>query len=341
MHATATWRELLGTIISDPQEMQRLSDKLGVMPETLMDWVRGSTRPDTEQFRDLLNALPQHQQALLPLIAQEIEQTDSIAAPDVTNEAIREGASPLHDNISGEMVDIPSIFYAQILRGHASTPHLLHTWFMTNTVLYQALIQLDPRRLGLALTLVHCMPPMDDGKVRSLRECHGMGTPPWGRNQERKAIMLGAESLAGYAVTSNHPIIFDQLEERSISVPQIEYAISTAAYPIQRAGMVGGCLIISSTQSRYFTPARLALIHRYVDLLAISFATDEFYDPGCVELATMPDEAIQRERLATFRQRVATLMSTSLQEGRRLETDEAELRIWQEFEQEFLDMQEH
>jgi hypothetical protein len=336
MHATATWRELLGAIISDPREKQRLSNELNVLSSTLMDWVQGSTQPDTEQFQDLLNALPQHRQALLPLIAQEIEHT---AFSNETGEAIDEESSPLCDNMPGEIVDIPSIFYAQILRGYASTPHSLHSWFLTNTVLYQALIQLDPRRLGLVLTLIRCMPPMQDGKVRSLRECHSMGTPPWGRNQERDAIMLGAESLAGYAVTSNHPIIFDQLEEeRSVSVPQIEYAISTAAYPIQRAGMIAGCLLISSTQSRYFTPTRLTLVHRYADLLAISFATDEFYDAECFELATMPDPAIQRERLATFRQRVARLMSDSLQEMQDLDTYQVELQIWQEFEQEFLSL---
>src|SRR5689334_22497560 len=114
MHATATWRELLGTIIGDSREKQRLSHELNVLPTTLMGWVQGSIQPDTEQFQDLLNALPQHRQALLPLIAQEIEHT---AHSDEAGEAIHEESSPLCDNMPGEIVDIPSIFYAQILRG--------------------------------------------------------------------------------------------------------------------------------------------------------------------------------------------------------------------------------
>ncbi len=36
-----TWRSLLKSIISDPQERQRLAEELGIKPITLIRWVNG------------------------------------------------------------------------------------------------------------------------------------------------------------------------------------------------------------------------------------------------------------------------------------------------------------
>lgn len=46
------------------------------------------------------------------------------------------------------------------------------------------------------------MPVSSEGKVRSLRESMGVGTPPWPGDLEHQAMFLGAESLAGYVVTN-------------------------------------------------------------------------------------------------------------------------------------------
>ena len=50
--------------------------------------------------------------------------------------------------------------------------------------------QLDPERIGMSISVVRCMPPKN-GKIRSLRESEGLGTPPWGGDLEERALLLG------------------------------------------------------------------------------------------------------------------------------------------------------
>src|SRR5205085_8873280 len=101
--------------------------------------------------------------------------------------------------------DIPSEFYGRVFSARSATNETLHFWSISNLILQQALGQLDPDRLGMAITVVRCMPPSNGNKVRSLRESVGQGTPPWNGDLEQQAMFLGAESLAGYAVTTCRP----------------------------------------------------------------------------------------------------------------------------------------
>src|SRR5258708_19786545 len=73
MQEAQTWRELLGTIIRDPQEKQRLADELQVGPISLMRWVNGQATPRPQKLWELINALPQHRPVLLELIGREVE----------------------------------------------------------------------------------------------------------------------------------------------------------------------------------------------------------------------------------------------------------------------------
>ena len=165
MSTAATWREVLAHIVSDPQEKQRLCSELNIVPTTLTNWVEGEKQPSIEQFQQLLEALPDHRQILLPSIALELEQTKS----DNREGDGRENTDPNNssDGIASGLPDVPAEFYAQILRGHASTPQTMHSWYLGSMILYQALLQLDPERKGLSLTLVRCMSPSTNGKVRS------------------------------------------------------------------------------------------------------------------------------------------------------------------------------
>jgi len=320
MHNTKTWREVLGAIISEPHEKQRIARALNVSPFTLVHWVQGKATPQTQQMYQLLRALPQQQDALLPSIAEEFEEISQ-----------RELAS------EPETDEIPSIFYAHVLKGSTTTPLTIHYWSQANIILQQAIVQLDPYRTGMAIRITRCMPPAYDGKIRSLCESVGVGTPPWSGTLEQSALLLGAESLAGYALTSGHSIVIDSPDDYSLfPIPQREYEASTAAFPIMRANLIAGVLLVASSHSGFFTSASLSLIQSYTNLLALAFETGAFYDPQIFALQTMPPIATQQNYLTTFHQRVADVLARSMQGGQPLNTTQAELQVWQQIEEEFL-----
>ena len=71
MHISESWRGLLKTIISDPQERTRLSEDLGIRTITLSRWANNETDPRPQNLRHLLAALPQHREQMLDLIREE------------------------------------------------------------------------------------------------------------------------------------------------------------------------------------------------------------------------------------------------------------------------------
>ena len=58
MQKPPTWRELLGSIIRDPQERQRIASDLGVRTITLMRWANGESNPRLQTLHQLLGVLP-------------------------------------------------------------------------------------------------------------------------------------------------------------------------------------------------------------------------------------------------------------------------------------------
>jgi hypothetical protein len=234
--------------------------------------------------------------------------------------------------------EIPSSFIMEVLEARASIPDLLRFWSITRLVLQQALRQLDPERIGLAITVVRCMPPRD-GKIRSLRESVGLGTPPWGGDLEEKALLLGAESLAGHVTVSCRLEHIGDLQANKTFLPayQVEREVSAAACPIMLASRVAGCVLLSSTQVDYFAPeARLALIRGYTNLVSLAFTPDEFYNPETIALNIMPPPATQQEYFAGFRQRVLKRMKESVGTEYRLSSTEAEQIEWQQIEESLL-----
>ncbi len=321
MQEPETWRELLRGIISDGHEKQRIADELGISPITLTRWANRESDPRQQNLRLLLKALPQQREMLLELIPKEFDDFTAAAIDDSTKE-------------------IPSAFYARVFIARGSTAEALRFWSICNLILQQALGQLDPDRLGMAVNVVRCMPPKD-GKIRSLRESVGLGTPPWIGDLEQKAMFLGAESLAGYVVTSCRPNTIQNVEEEQSLIPaqRVEYEKSAAAYPILYSGRIAGCFLVSSTQPNYFlSQSRLSLIQSYADLIALAFAPEEFYDPQCIELRVIPLHDVQRKQFANFRQRVAQAMIKAAQKGQPINNIQAEQLIWQQLEEELLEL---
>lgn len=317
------WRELLGNIIAEPAERERIANEIGVHPGTLMRWANGESTPRQQNLRQLLRALPKQQRNQFSRLLPASEE--------------------LEDGEEKIGCEIPYHFIMEVLEIRANTTDQLRSWSIKRQVLQQALKHLDPERVGMAITVVRCMLPRN-GKVRSLREVEGLGTPPWGGDLEEKALLLGAESLAGHVTVSCRMEQVGDLRARRSFLPayQIEHEVSAVACPIMYGSRVAGCLLFSCTQPNYFLPeARLALIRGYTHLLSLSFEANEFYDPQQLELAIMPPLAIQQEHFSGFRQRVLALIHESMSKGVRISGPHAEQLVWQEMEEAMLNTPLH
>ena len=324
MSNSTQWRELLGSIISNPAERDRIANEIGVHFVTLTRWVSGDSSPRPHNLRQLLHALPQHQRTqLLPLI-----------------EDILPNASDFETDTSAQ--EIPYKFIMEVFETRASTPDLLRFWSITRLVLQRALSHLDPERVGMAITVVRCMPPHPlDNRIRSLRESVGLGTPPWGGDLEEKALLLGAESLAGHVTVSCRLGQIGDLRTNKTFLPayQSENEVSAVACPIMYACRVAGCLLLSSTQPNYFqSESRLSLIRGYTHLVSLAFEPQEFYDPSSIDLRIMPPPNVQQNYLVSFRQRVLRLMQDSSSTDHRLASTEAEQQVWSQLEEILLNL---
>jgi hypothetical protein len=197
--------------------------------------------------------------------------------------------------------------------------------------------QLDPQRLGMAISLVRGGPLHQGGMIHSLRELSGRGTLPWEDRQTMLAF-LGAESLAGSAITSNHLQVNQRLGENNTAPGYPDrWEVSAAAAPIMRAGKTAGCLLVSSTQLDYFTAARCMLVEKFAEMLSLAFAPGDYYSFKQIELRIMPPLEEQRPVLSLFRQRTNQAMIQATREGRQLTVIQAEEQAWQQIEEELLD----
>ena len=322
MQAPTTWRELLGKIIQDSQERQRIANELGVNTITLSRWVSGESKPREQNLRQLLNSLPQQRGQMLELIVEEFPGMATFA---------QDGAI---EDLSQE---IPSEFYTRILNTYATSSKEHQFWSISNLILQQALGQLDPNHVGMAINIVLCMPPSPGHKIRSLREYAGRGTPPWPLSLEQRAIFLGAESLAGYAVTSCHPIFIQDSNEGGVFPAHwVEYEKSAAAFPIMRLDTTAGCLLVSSTQPEYFIPARRVLLQNYATLMLLAFSLEQLYSTHDLDLQPMPHYRTQEKHIFDFRKRVSKLMLEATQKKQPISIFEAERLVWQQLEEELL-----
>ncbi|GAC1360221.1 MAG: hypothetical protein PVS3B1_07090 [Ktedonobacteraceae bacterium] len=323
MEEAHNWREILGQVIRDTKEKQRLVEALDITPITLTRWVNGESDPRPQNLRQLINALPQHRELMQRLIREEKGFGDF---PSFTAE---ESAKA-----------IPAEFYARVLIARASISENLRFWSTCHLILQQAIGQLDPDRRGMSIWVVRCMPPSGPySKVRSLRESVGLGTPPWVGNLEQNAMFLGAESLSGHVVTLFRPGIIENLEEEHNLMPatHVEYEKSAAIYPILYAGRIAGVLLVSSAEVNYFlSQARCELVQNYADLIALAFEPADFYAPEQIALCVMPSHEEQKEYFAKFRQLVAETMLYAATRNQPVNTLQADMLVWQKLEEELL-----
>lgn len=312
------WREVLAKKIKDPQQKQQIALALNISQATLMRWVNGDSKPRRQNMRRLSQMMPEYRALFAAMEPEYFEEEGS-------------------GSEEPEAIEIPSIFYARVLNAHCNLPRVIHFSSLCDVILQQALKQLDPQRVGMEITVAQCMYPSKNGMVRSLREQIGQATPPWNRDMEPRVIFLGAESLAGFVVSSGHQLIEDRQRGMSrFSVQWVDWEESAMGYPIMRSDRIAGCLLVSSAQPEYFASYhRQKLVQCYAELLSVIFEPESFYPLACIDLGHMPAYNMQPASIVTFRQRIAKMMV-----AKHVNVAEAERLVWQEIEDEFLQKRE-
>jgi GAF domain len=317
MDETQQWRELLGNILHNQEEKQRVAHELKLTPITLTRWIEGDAAPRPQNLQLLLKVLPRHSAALLEVMPEAWKISLGSVLP--ADESLEE---------------IPPSFFVRVLEAHATLPGNVLVHSLADMVMEQMLKHLDPRRLGMEITLALCSRPSNGGRVRSLRETVGRGTPPWSDSTRQRALLLGSESLAGYVVRSGRVTVIQSREEKQYLFPVhwTPWEESAMACPLLRAGRVAGCLLVSSTQPDYFAPARQTVIEHYALLTGLALESNLFYSFEMIDLLLMPPSDAQKAALLTFRQDVNDLLREAGKSGELLSLEQAEEEVWRQVE---------
>jgi hypothetical protein len=319
----STWQDLLAELIDDTQEKTRLATALSVEPITLTRWAKRTARPRERNMHNLLNALPpSHSQAFLRLAVVEF--------PTLHLTALSE-----HPAFEA----LPSEFYAQILQAYTSLPLLLGQQTIYDLFCQQAIAHLDPERRGMAITLATCVRPLEGQVVRSLREVGGIGTPPWKRDLEQKTILLGAESLAGYALTNFRRVIVpNRADPTRVPVHWTEHEQSAIAIPIARHARLCGCLLASSVVPNYFHEgqASVHLLEHYANLATLLFEAKDFYGLSAIQLNLMPAYETQLPYFQQVNSRIQQQFCLAPVRGEPCSLEQARHQVWREIEEELI-----
>lgn len=323
MDTPRSWSELLSQMVEDPQEKQRIAQEIGVNPLTLSRWIKGESQPRIRSLHRLVQVLPRQRDLLVRLLEKDFPGFSTDISPSVSQEVL---------------TTIPPTFYDTVLRARALTPESLRLTNVGHLVLQQIMQHLDPDRLGLATIVVLCLPPSEGQQVRSLRETLSLGTAPWPRDLGASAILLGSESLAGYAAIQGRIVARQSLENDAERSPGYggPWGKSAAAAPIMLAGRIAGSLLVSSTQPHYFVPPYRTLVQSYADLFGTLLNPEDFYDLSRIELGWLPPYEVQVTYFPWLRQRALQIMARSLGKKPPVTYPRAEQMAWQEFEQRLL-----
>lgn len=207
-------------------------------------------------------------------------------------------------------MEIPPLFYSQILRSAVYVSDVLVSWTTTNTVCHQLFGHLDADASGgVSAMLFLCTPPtmLDTpspmkGVVRSLyAPVRQIGERP-SPFPSSFPIMVGTEAaIADLTPRYNRPLVFSEHEIQAFSTPFPQDVKSLILLPLQRRGRIAGCFLVSSHTPGYFeTRARQQIVHEYGILISFAFLDQDFYDPQQIQLANFPSFAEQREQEARY-----------------------------------------
>ncbi len=312
----STWREQLGIHIRTPEERKRVANQLGVNPLTLTRWVNNESSPHKSSLQKLLSLLPSHQAELVELLRNE-----------VTTEVIMEN----HSSVSLSL-------YTSVLNAYTTAHPTLLFWSISQRILQHMLTHVATGEGTIEIMVAQCMPPARTGKIHSLHEVIRESSRTPDSYTQHQSVFLGAESLAGAALTSLHTkVVYNFSEERSIYPRMLEIGeeCSAIACPILYTNRVAGCLLVSSSLPNYFSLQQQQLIERCAELFALAFSHKHFYPFETLDLRPMPAEQKQQDYIASFRKSVSQVMRDAGVE-KPYTLLQAEQYVWQQIEEKLL-----
>lgn len=303
------------TLRLDHAEIARIANELDVAENTIYRWLNGSTDPRPIHLKKLLEVLPQHRNNLIYAI--------NVTFPGVL------------DSLSTGVREVQKDIYQRVLELVTTIANDDdRRWQVTQTIFEHALLHLDAERQGLAITYAQLIHRHEDG-FHSLYEVDMRGTYPWPFTLECKAY-LGSTTLAGRAAMTQRMQTWDDVDDEGrLPVVVDEFEQSACAYPLMHAGRIAGVLIVSSTQTGFFTAAvACQTVVEYARLLALGLKENEFYPPTDIHLKPMPDLQYQREEISnSYMNRVVVCARK-----RKLTLPEAEECVRRDMEEEFAEI---
>ncbi len=321
------WQKLLGKLIEKPSVCGRLAVSAHVRPVTLQRWARNISQPRKANLQTLLNALAEFPQEEALAFMQALQHAFPALRPQQNLASLR------------IQHDLPPDFYGRLFAALTLTPQPMCRQKIQELVLYQALHDLDSEHTGITMNLVCCMPPRltHSNKVRSLREISGLGTFPWQIDPAQSTMFLGAESLIGYVVMQQRPLVINSKQERTFFPANwTKHECSVAAFPILHQARIAGGFLVSSCQENFFAPELVALLERYSFAASLIFEPHEFYAQETIELGIMPSEQIQIPYFHEFNRRTSQKFADALTSEQPITLGEARQHVWQDLEDELL-----
>lgn len=321
----STWRELLNELIEDSDEKERIARAAHVQPITLVRWSQGISRPREDNMRMLLKAMhPSVYLSLVRLIANDFPELTRVEA---LNKQVK--------------ATLPTEFYERILSAYTQTPHPICRQVIQDLIFQQAIEHLDPERRGMLLSLIVCVSPLKGHVVRSLREIGGIGTPPWKRDLEQRTILVGAESLSGYALTNfRRVVVSNRARPTLFPVHWTEHEQSVAAVPIAKYGNLAGCLLAASVVPDYFVEGQpsVLVLEAYAHLAALIFEPHEFFALDQFQLGFMPSYELQLPYFQDFNRLVLQQFRLAMIREIHCTLEEVRGQAWREIEQSLIDV---
>lgn len=308
---TEAFSILLGALLKNERnEILRVAREIGVSDNTVYRWLNGTSAPRYSHMQRLVELL------VSPASSSQSAHHNNGRSVDMTG----------HWDVQREL-------YRRVLEQAATTTdNASRRWHIIETIFEQALLFLDPERIGLALTYARLMPPRADGHIHSLYEAEMRGQAPWPFASEFKTY-LGSTTLAGAAAMSQRVRIWSRnASDTRIPVGLDEYELSSCAAPVMRGGRLAGVFIVSSALADFVNhPGIPRVVGDYANLLAAGLTDRDFYSVEILRLVPMPELPWQRERISrTYLNRVIECARKQC-----LSFPEAEQKVLSDLEEEF------
>jgi len=258
LQALQQWRVILKTLCEDPSKKREIAEELYVSLRTVDRWISGTSNPQKEE-------------TIRQLYLLQPEMRDSLQSefPDVFRNASQSSDSFAMNN---RPVSLPIEFSQRVLHAYTHVTALSRRWTVWNLVSNQMLPHLDRDRTGLLVIYTRV-------QEKKLLFAEAAGTIVWATRQLIQDS-TEAEGRITQAVANGQPFF---LQSCSLSflfhtscIVHSDHVHSIGFFPIRRAGLAAGGMLLLSTQEDFFTPHRQALIEEYSHLCALAFSDTDF-----------------------------------------------------------------